>query len=116
MKIVAPHPPSPSQVPNQTQVKQQSPILKMKQYANSTPALRNSSPVLPHYTLPMSMLDHLHFPAPSSVSHGQKEPITIEDALNSLSTSLEDFHGQYRELEKLEDIVVLLEQILRVSF
>ena len=31
-------------------------------------------------------------------------------------TTLEDYHGQYRELEKLEDVIVTLEQILRVGY
>lgn len=55
-----------------------------------------------------------------AMGHGitltKDEPVHIEDALNSLSACLEDYHGQYRDLEKLEDVVVVLEQVLRVSF
>ncbi|XP_061177903.1 rho family-interacting cell polarization regulator 1-like isoform X2 [Saccostrea echinata] len=58
---------------------------------------------------------NMHFNV--AMGHGitltKDEPIHIEDALNSLSASLEDYHGQYRELEKLEDVVVMLEQVLR---
>lgn len=54
-----------------------------------------------------------------AMGHGitltKDEPVHIEDALNSLSACLEDYHGQYRDLEKLEDVVVVLEQVLRVS-
>lgn len=60
---------------------------------------------------------NMHFNV--AMGHGitltKDEPVHIEDALNSLSASLEDYHGQYRELEKLEDVVVVLEQVLRVS-
>lgn len=58
---------------------------------------------------------NMHFNV--AMGHGitltKDEPVHIEDALNSLSASLEDYHGQYRELEKLEDVVVVLEQVLR---
>ncbi|XP_055998054.1 rho family-interacting cell polarization regulator 2-like isoform X2 [Ostrea edulis] len=58
---------------------------------------------------------NMHFNV--AMGHGitltKDEPVHIEDALNSLSASLEDYHGQYRELEKLEDVVVMLEQVLR---
>ena len=50
-----------------------------------------------------------------SVNLSKSEPSCVEEATNSLSTTLEDYHGQYRELEKLEDVVVTLEQVLRVS-
>lgn len=58
---------------------------------------------------------NMHFNV--AMGHGitltKDEPVHIEDALNSLSACLEDYHGQYRELEKLEDVVVVLEQVLR---
>ena len=61
---------------------------------------------------------NMHFNV--AMGHGitltKDEPVHIEDALNSLSACLEDYHGQYRDLEKLEDVVVVLEQVLRVSF
>ncbi|XP_069133439.1 rho family-interacting cell polarization regulator 2-like isoform X1 [Argopecten irradians] len=74
-----------------------------------------SSPVLSHSTLPSSVFNHLHFPVASSQGGTQvrEEPQTVEDALTSLQTVLEDFHGQYRELERLEDVVVTLEHVLR---
>lgn len=63
-----------------------------------------------------SSYSHLHFPVAlgHTVNLSKDEPTNVEDALHSLMTTLEDYHGQYRELEKLEDVVVMLEQILRV--
>ncbi|KAJ8298725.1 hypothetical protein KUTeg_022785 [Tegillarca granosa] len=72
----------------------------------------SSAPLLSHSLLNTT---HLHFPVAlgHSVDLAKDEATNIEDALHNLSTCLEDYHGQYRELEKLEDIVVTLEQVLR---
>ncbi|CAC5400599.1 unnamed protein product [Mytilus coruscus] len=69
----------------------------------------------PASSLLSSWYSHLHFPVAlgHTVTLSKDEPTNVEDALHSLMTTLEDYHGQYRELEKLEDVVVMLEQILR---
>lgn len=69
----------------------------------------------PITSLLSSSYSRLHFPVAlaHTVTLSKDEPVNIEDALHSLMTTLEDYHGQYRELEKLEDVVVMLEQILR---
>ncbi|KAL3842257.1 hypothetical protein ACJMK2_020290 [Sinanodonta woodiana] len=38
---------------------------------------------------------------------------TLEEVIQSLSSTLEDYHGQYRELQKLEDLIISLEQMIR---
>ncbi|KAK3102582.1 hypothetical protein FSP39_012348 [Pinctada imbricata] len=48
-----------------------------------------------------------------SVASSKNDPCNVEEATNILSTTLEDYHGQYRELEKLEDVIVMLEHVLR---
>ncbi|XP_063400417.1 rho family-interacting cell polarization regulator 2-like isoform X5 [Mytilus trossulus] len=69
----------------------------------------------PASSLLSSWYSHLHFPVAlgHTVTLSKDEPTNVEDVLHSLMTTLEDYHGQYRELEKLEDVVVMLEQILR---
>lgn len=45
----------------------------------------------------------------------REEAGSVEEALFSLSTSLEDFRGQYNELQTLEEVVIALEAFVRVS-
>jgi hypothetical protein len=82
--------------------------------APSFQAFITSSPISSFLS---SSYSHLHFPVAlgHTVNLSKDEPTNVEDALHSLMTTLEDYHGQYRELEKLEDVVVMLEQILRVK-
>lgn len=99
---------------------QSSPPLQKNQYTEQFEAppgatslqTSSSAPLLSHSLLNTT---HLHFPVAlgHSVDLAKDEATNIEDALHNLSTCLEDYHGQYRELEKLEDIVVTLEQVLR---
>ena len=42
------------------------------------------------------------------------EPTHVEEALVNLTTSMEDFLGQYPELQTLEEVLIALEQFLRV--
>lgn len=41
--------------------------------------------------------------------------VTVEEALGSLTTTLEDFLGHYSELQKLEEMVQVIETLVRVS-
>ncbi|XP_025086005.1 rho family-interacting cell polarization regulator 2-like isoform X3 [Pomacea canaliculata] len=43
----------------------------------------------------------------------REEAGSVEEALFSLSTSLEDFRGQYNELQTLEEVVIALEAFVR---
>ena len=98
------------------------PLLEVSEIDNSDYvkpiAAPPTSPLLtsPAASFLSSSYSHLHFPVAlgHTVTLNKDEPTNIEDALHSLMTTLEDYHGQYRELEKLEDVVVMLEQILRV--
>ena len=45
----------------------------------------------------------------------REEAGSVEEALFSLNTSLEDFRGQYNELQLLEETVAALETFIRVS-
>jgi dsDNA-specific endonuclease/ATPase MutS2 len=49
----------------------------------------------------------------SSVS--RQEYASIEEALQSLITVLEDYQGQYSDLQKLEEQVAVLDEMLSVS-
>lgn len=40
----------------------------------------------------------------------------LEDALNSLSLSLEDVRGRYQELQKIEELTDVLRSLLKVRF
>lgn len=70
-------------------------------------------------TLP-SVLGHLHFPSvsPHAVSSGKDDEehsvLNIEDVLHTLSSSLEDYHGQYTELQRLEDLIKFAQKLIRV--
>ena len=45
----------------------------------------------------------------------RQEVLTLEEALHSLRTTLEDYRGQYLELQKVEEQVHLLDQMLKVG-
>ncbi|XP_053384673.1 rho family-interacting cell polarization regulator 2-like isoform X2 [Mercenaria mercenaria] len=102
---------------------------------HSSPALQafgenDSDKQLPHpptqnsafsNTLP-SVLGHLHFPSvsPHAVTSGKDEEehsvLNIEDVLHTLTSSLEDYHGQYTELQKLEDLIKFAQKLIRKQF
>lgn len=74
-------------------------------------AFRNSMP---------PVMGNLHFPSvsPHAISSGKDDEhsvLNIEDILHNLSSSLEDYHGQYPELQKLEDLVKFAQKLIRVS-
>lgn len=55
--------------------------------------------------------------AATTLPGSQEEEVSnIEDVLHNLSSSLEDFHGQYTELTKLEELVKMAQKLIRVSF
>lgn len=68
------------------------------------------------------VLGHLHFPsvAPHMISSAKEEEehsvLNVEDVLHTLSSALEDYHGQYTELQRLEDLVKVAQKLIRVSF
>ncbi|KAL5006333.1 hypothetical protein ScPMuIL_015139 [Solemya velum] len=66
-------------------------------------------------TLPLPAYTHLHFPVALSHSSSptKDDPTSVEDALSNLNTALEDFHGQYTEIQKLEIVLVSLERLLK---
>ena len=43
------------------------------------------------------------------------EKVNLEEALQSLSTSLEDYQGKHPELQKLEQMVNRLDRLLKVT-
>lgn len=61
----------------------------------------------------------LHFTnmnAATTLPSAHEEEVTnIEDVLHNLSSSLEDYHGQYPELQKLEELVKMAQKLIRVS-
>ena len=65
-------------------------------------------------------MSHLHFPSVSlrdrDRSHDTDSAVSnIEDVIHNLSSALEDYHGQYAELNKLEELVKFAQKLLRVS-
>lgn len=70
------------------------------------------SSALPVQPLPQTLLPGV---LSQTVMTNRDDPTSIEEGLNVLTTSLEDFLGQYNELQKLEEVVVFLEQFIRVS-
>ncbi|KAL4224801.1 Family with sequence similarity 65 member [Mactra antiquata] len=75
-------------------------------------AFRNSMP---------PVIGNLHFPSVSphvntNVKGDENTVLNIEDVLHNLSSSLEDYHGQYTELQKLEDLVKLAQKLIRKQF
>ena len=46
---------------------------------------------------------------------GKQEGVTLEDALYSLKSTLEDYQGQYPELQKLELQIRKLDKLLKVD-
>ena len=66
-----------------------------------------------------SVLTHLHFPSvslPGQTVHSSDDNsvLTLEDVLHSLRSSLEDYHGQYTELQRLEELLRTIEKLTRV--
>ena len=45
----------------------------------------------------------------------RQEPGSIEEALHNLSSILEDYQGQYPELQKLEEQIIVLDRLLKVN-
>lgn len=65
-----------------------------------------------------SVLTHLHFPSvslPGQTVHSSDDNsvLTLEDVLHSLRSSLEDYHGQYTELQRLEELLRTIEKLTR---
>ena len=48
-------------------------------------------------------------------SFAKQEPLTLEEALHELKTTLEDYQGQYVELQRLEEQVHALDRLLKVG-
>lgn len=69
-----------------------------------------------------SVMGHLHFPsvAPHAVSNAKEDEensvLNIEDVLHTLTSALEDYHGQYTELQKLEDLTKFAHKLIRVRY
>ena len=64
-----------------------------------------------------SVISHLHFPSvslPIVRNSDDHSVLTLEDILHSLRSSLEDYHGQYTELQRLEDLLRTIEKLTRV--
>ena len=75
----------------------------------------------PIFSTPLpSVLRHLHFPSVSlqtqtTATSDDHSVLTLEDTLHSLRSSLEDYHGQYTELQRLEELLRTVEKLTRVS-
>ena len=85
---------------------------------NSVPIVNTQQTSLVSASLP-SVLSHLHFPSVSLprqpvTNSDDHSVLTLEDSLHSLRSSLEDYHGQYTELQKLEDLLRKIEKLSRV--
>ncbi|XP_046369139.1 rho family-interacting cell polarization regulator 2-like isoform X3 [Haliotis rufescens] len=96
---------------------QASPLLRSKDntvFVSHTQGSRLSQTVLSS-ALPVQPLPQTLLPGVLSqtVMTNRDDPTSIEEGLNVLTTSLEDFLGQYNELQKLEEVVVFLEQFIR---
>ena len=48
-------------------------------------------------------------------SMSRQESVTLEEALQSLTTILEDYQGQFPELAKLEEMVHNIDRLIKVS-
>ncbi|XP_052800054.1 rho family-interacting cell polarization regulator 2-like isoform X3 [Mya arenaria] len=83
--------------------------LTSSQSTNQNSALVTSMPSVLHYPSMTSQ------PMPSS--HGDENCVlNIEDVIHNLSSTLEDYHGQYPVLQKLEDLVKFTQKLIRKQF
>ncbi|XP_059161938.1 rho family-interacting cell polarization regulator 2-like isoform X2 [Physella acuta] len=77
-------------------------------YLSQTALSTSSVPHIPEVTQAM---------VPGVMIHGEMVPydgsLTVEEALGSLMTTLEDFLGHYTELQKLEEVVPVIEALIR---
>ncbi|KAH3887636.1 hypothetical protein DPMN_011654 [Dreissena polymorpha] len=76
---------------------------------NQNSALVTSLPSVLHYP---SMTAH---GAPGAIVE-ESSALNIEDVLHNLSSTLEDYHGQYPVLQRLEDLVKLAQKLIRKQF
>jgi len=75
--------------------------------ANQTSAFVTMLPPTLHFT---------NMNAATTLPGAREEEVTnIEDVLHNLSSSLEDYHGQYPELQRLEELVKMAQKLIRVS-
>lgn len=90
----------------------------LRQRPHST-AVHTMLPPLPAHVLPSMLPGQVHTQVATGLSDGislgKDEPRSMDEALNILSTSLEDFQGHYPELRHLEEVVQSLEYLVRVS-
>ncbi|XP_050408049.1 rho family-interacting cell polarization regulator 2 isoform X2 [Patella vulgata] len=96
-----------------------SPLLRVKEntvYSSSDESHSSliSQTVLGSGALSPPIVPQTRFPGVfSQTLVTRDEPTHVEEALVNLTTSMEDFLGQYPELQYLEEVVVSLEQFLR---
>uniref|UniRef100_A0A2C9L8V1 FAM65 N-terminal domain-containing protein n=1 Tax=Biomphalaria glabrata TaxID=6526 RepID=A0A2C9L8V1_BIOGL len=89
--------------------------------AVSTSSSSSSSIYLSHSALPPSSSSHIpevtQAMVPGVKISSEMIPydasLTVEEALGSLTTTLEDFLGHYPELQKLEELVPVIEALIR---
>lgn len=87
-----------------------------------TPDVNTQQQQTPLFSTPLpSVLRHLHFPSVSlqmqtaAAASDSHSVLTLEDNLHSLRSALEDYHGQYTELQRLEELLRTIEKLTRVS-
>ena len=98
---------------------------------HSSPAIVSTSPdsrVTPlngsAVTLPSALVGSLptvlHYPSMTSRPPGAQQEehsvLNIEDVVHNLNSALEDYHGQYPVLQKLEELIKLTQKLIRVCF